>query len=54
VLTEWLSDAVRRLTDDPLLQLSGTFESDVRDVSERHDHYIGQGLLNELRGGGNG
>ena len=30
---------------DPLLRLSGCFESDITDLAERHDHYIGEGVL---------
>jgi hypothetical protein len=52
--TEWLSTTVQRLTGDPLLQLAGVFESDVTDLSERHNDYIGQGLLKELRGNKDG
>ena len=35
---------------DPLLALAGTLQSDVSDVSERHDDYIAAALLAELRG----
>ena len=35
---------------DPLLALAGTLQSDVTDVSERHDDYIAAALLAELRG----
>ena len=34
---------------DPLLALAGTLQSDVTDVSERHDDYIAAALLAELR-----
>jgi len=54
VVTEWLSTAVYRLADDPLLRLAGVFESDVTDISERHDDYIGQGLMQELSGRNDG
>jgi hypothetical protein len=30
---------------DPLLALSGVFESEVTDISDRHDDYIGHSLL---------
>lgn len=30
--------------DDPLLKLAGVFESDVTDISDRHDEYIGESL----------
>ena len=35
---------------DPLLALSGTLECEVADIGERHDDYIGDALLAELRG----
>ena len=35
---------------DPLLALAGTLECDVTDISERHDEYIVDTLLMELRG----
>ena len=34
---------------DPLLALAGTLECEVTDISERHDDYIGDTLLAELR-----
>ena len=35
---------------DPLLALAGTLECDVTDISERHDEYIVDTLIAELRG----
>ena len=35
---------------DLLLTLAGTLESNVTDIRERHDEYIGDALLTELRG----
>ena len=40
--------------DDPLLRLAGVIESELRDVSERHDDYIGQQLISELSPPDNG
>lgn len=34
----------------PLLALAGTLECDVTDISERHDEYIVDTLIMELRG----
>ena len=34
---------------DSLLALAGTLECEVTDISERHDEYIGDTLLAELR-----
>lgn len=45
MISEWIENTVRQLTDeDPLLQLAGLFESDLTDISENHDNYIGQNL----------
>jgi hypothetical protein len=54
VAAEWLTAAVQRLTSDPLLQMSGVHASEVTDAGARHDEYIGQALLAELRGRGDG
>ena len=35
---------------DPLLALIGTLECDVTDIGKRHDDYIGDALIAELRG----
>ena len=42
--------AQRQPERDPLLALAGTLTSDVTDIGERHDEYIGQALLKEMRG----
>lgn len=34
---------------DPLLALAGTLECEATDIGERHDHYVGDTLLAELR-----
>lgn len=44
MVVEWLENKVKQSTDDPLLQLAGIFESDITNVSERHDEYIGKAL----------
>jgi hypothetical protein len=35
---------------DPLLALSGVFESELTDISERHDDYLGQALASGSEG----
>jgi hypothetical protein len=35
---------------DPLLSLIGSIHSDIRDVAENHDAYIGQALYQDLKG----
>ena len=37
-------------TANPLLTMAGTLECEVTDIGERHDDYIGDALLEELRG----
>jgi hypothetical protein len=46
----WLTDRLRQIATNPLLQWSGAFDSVVKDAAERHDEYIGQALAKEIRG----
>ena len=48
---EWLENAARAQEEDPLLRLSGIIETDIPDVSDRHDEYLGLALAGEARGG---
>jgi hypothetical protein len=41
VATDWVEKVAIRAVDDPLLQLAGAFESDVKDVATRHDEFLG-------------
>ena len=50
VASDWLAAAVERVENDPVLKLLGSVRSDVTDVSERHDYYLGQALMAEMRG----
>jgi hypothetical protein len=36
------------LTNDPLFQLIGCIDSDILDVAEKHDEYIGQAIYEEI------
>jgi hypothetical protein len=36
------------LTNDPLFQLAGSITSNIPDLAENHDHYIGQALYEEM------
>ena len=47
---ELVSTAVQELEEDPLLRWAGAIDSEISDVAERHDYYIGQALYRELRG----
>ena len=40
----------RKSQEDPLLRWAGAIDSEISDVAERHDYYIGQALYRELRG----
>ena len=35
------------IESDPLFALAGTIESSVKDIGERHDHYIGESLQDD-------
>ncbi len=37
----YVADAVADAESDPLLQLAGIFESDMNDIAENHDRYLG-------------
>ncbi len=43
-VTDWVASVVLSPPDDPLLKLLGTLDSDVSDVAEKHDEYLGQAL----------
>ncbi len=47
---ELVSTAVQELEEDPWLRWAGAIDSEISDVAERHDYYIGQALYRELRG----
>jgi hypothetical protein len=47
---EWLHGWVQVTASDPLLQLAGIVDSDITDVGERHDEYIGQAIYDEMQG----
>ena len=44
LLTQWAVKAVQPVPEDSLLQLLGSVEGDVSDVSARHDEYLGRSL----------
>jgi hypothetical protein len=47
---ELVSPAVQELEEYPLLRWAGAVDSEISDVAERHDYYLGQALYRELRG----
>jgi hypothetical protein len=46
---EWLSNATRRVTDDPLAKYIGAIRTDVPNWGERHDELLGQALMDDHR-----
>jgi hypothetical protein len=45
-----LANVAARIQNDPIEKFIGAFDSGVTDLGTRHDDYIGQSLLRELRG----
>ena len=43
-----LSFEVEQIETDPLIRLIGSLHSEVTDLAENHDYYIGQALYSEL------
>lgn len=48
---QWLANAVRRFADDPLDKFIGALDTGIPDWADQHDKYIGQALMEEVRGG---
>ena len=49
VAVQWLVTATESQQDDPFEQFIGAFSSNVPDWADRHDEYLGQGLMAQLR-----
>jgi len=47
---EWITSRLRCEGEDPLLKWAGAIDSEITDVAERHDYYLGEALAKELRG----
>jgi UDP-N-acetyl-D-mannosaminuronate dehydrogenase len=45
---EQTAQQAAQLENDPLIALFGSFRSDVPDLGDNHDHYIGQALYQEM------
>jgi hypothetical protein len=45
----WLAATIDRVANDPVMKLAGTLHSGVPDLAERHDDYLGNHLMDELR-----
>ena len=49
VAVQWLVAATESQEDDPFERFIGAFSSNVPDWADRHDEYLGQGLMAQLR-----
>jgi len=48
--TEFIAGSVEGPDDDPLMKWAGAIDSEITDLGERHDYYLGQALAEELDG----
>lgn len=46
---DWLQDAARRSSEDPIEKFIGTLSSTVSDWADQHDKYLGEGQIQEVR-----
>jgi hypothetical protein len=46
---DWVARRLIELENDPLMRWAGAIDSDVADVAQRHDEYLGQSLSRESR-----
>lgn len=44
IALSWMRDGANASTEDPLLSLAGVIETDITDVAQNHDYYIGREL----------
>ncbi len=54
LVVEWLDEAIHRIQNvepDPLDELIGALDAPIHDLAERHDEYLGQALIEEIRNG---
>jgi hypothetical protein len=49
VAADFVSTCVSSSESDPLIALLGSIDSDLTDVAERHDEYIGAELMRRTR-----
>jgi hypothetical protein len=47
--SDWVARRLTELENDPLMRWAGAIDSDLSDVAEHHDHYLGESLVQELR-----
>ena len=46
---QWLAVVVQTFSNDHLENFIGAFKSDIPDWADRHDKYLGQSLMEEMR-----
>ncbi len=46
---KWLTTVVQRLSDDPLEQFIGAFDSQEADWADEHDRHLGQSLAETMQ-----
>ena len=46
---DWVARRAIELENDPLMRWAGAIDSEIADVAERHDEYLGQALHQEAR-----
>jgi hypothetical protein len=49
IAIEYLKSILLRLEDDPIEKFIGAFHSDISDWAEKHDNYLGQTLMEEMK-----
>ena len=47
---QWVATTVERIQNDPVERFIGAFSSDIPDWADRHDEYLGEALMKEMRG----
>lgn len=48
IIITWIEKAAKSSTkNDPLLQLAGIFQSNLTDIGEQHNEYLGKQLAND-------
>jgi hypothetical protein len=45
MIMAWIEKALKPSPDDALLQLAGIFQSNLTDIGERHNEYLGEQLV---------
>lgn len=47
---EWLMTAIHHAMNDPVENFIGAFSSSVPDWADQHDAYLGQAVMDQMRG----